>query len=80
MLLEPRLRELYDKADSRYTLVIMAAKRAREIIDQRNEFEKNIEDFAGRDFLNRDGKYRKPLSEAISEIAREDITYNRDSE
>ncbi|MDR3073014.1 MAG: DNA-directed RNA polymerase subunit omega [Clostridiales Family XIII bacterium] len=33
MLLYPSINEMRKKADSRYTIVILAAKRAREIID-----------------------------------------------
>ena len=33
MMINPRIESVREKADSRYTLVILAAKRARDLID-----------------------------------------------
>ena len=52
------------KADSRYTIVILAAKRARDIID-------------GKPILT-DADTDKPVSIAANEIAEDLITYRRD--
>ena len=64
-MLYPSINLIKTKADSRYTLVILAAKRARDIIDGKPKLtEANIE---------------KPVSIAANEIAEDLITYRRES-
>lgn len=64
-MLYPSINLIRQKADSRYTLVILAAKRARDIIDGKPKLtEADIE---------------KPVSIAANEIAEDLITYRRDS-
>lgn len=65
-MLYPSINKIRTKADSRYTIVIMAAKRARDIID-------------GKPVLA-DCKINKPVSIAAQEIADDLITYSRDEE
>ena len=60
-MLYPSINELRKKADSRYTLVILAAKRARDIID-------------GKPVLIEDSNAEKPVSVASNEIAEDYIT------
>jgi len=63
MLLHPPIDEIKHKADSRYTLVIMAAKRARDLVAEKPalvEIENNV-----------------PISIAAEEIVRDEITYRR---
>jgi len=62
-MLYPSINELRDKVDSRYTLVTLAAKRARDIID-------------GKPVLI-DVETEKPVSIAAEEIYANLITYNR---
>lgn len=62
-MLYPSINEIREKADSRYTLVIMAAKRARDIID-------------GKPILT-NTEIDKPVSVAANEIAEDLITYER---
>jgi DNA-directed RNA polymerase subunit omega len=64
MLLNPPIDEIREKADSRYTLVILAAKRARDIID-------------GKPRLTED-EAEVPVSIAAEEIYEDLITYSRD--
>jgi DNA-directed RNA polymerase, omega subunit len=64
MMLYPSINEIRKKADSRYTLVILAAKRARDIID-------------GKPILTEDGDPEKPVSVAANEIDEDYITYKR---
>lgn len=64
-MLYPSINEIRKKADSKYTLVILAAKRARDIID-------------GKPLLIDDGNIEKPVSVAAEEIAEGAITYTRD--
>ncbi len=65
-MLYPSINEIRKKADSRYTIVIMAAKRARDIID-------------GKPILT-DCEINKPVSIAAHEIEEHLITYKRDSD
>ena len=60
---KPLLKDLVDKADSRYTLVVLAAKRARQITEEEPELMQ-----AG--LVN-------PVSVALQEIADGEITYER---
>ena len=62
-MLEPSINEIRKKADSRYTLVVLAAKRARDIID-------------GKPVLV-DIEIERPVSIAANEIAEDLITYRR---
>lgn len=65
-MLYPSINEIRKKADSRYTLVILAAKRARDIID-------------GKPILT-DVDIDRPVSIAAHEIAEDLITYRRPEE
>ena len=63
-MLYPSINELREKADNRYTLVILAAKRARDIVDGKPKLtEVNVD---------------KPVSIAANEISEDYITYKRD--
>jgi DNA-directed RNA polymerase subunit omega len=62
-MLYPSINEIRKKADSRYTLVVLAAKRARDIIE-------------GKPKLTTD-PVEKPVSIAAHEIAEDLITYSR---
>ncbi len=66
-MLYPSINETREKVDSRYTLVILAAKRARDIID-------------GVPVLTEDCDNDKPVSEAAYEINERLITYARPEE
>lgn len=65
-MLEPSINLIRNKADSRYTLVVLAAKRAREIVDGR--------------LVLTDADVDKPVSLATNEIAEELITYKRNED
>ena len=64
-MLYPSINEIRKKADSRYTLVILAAKRARDIIE-------------GKPTLI-DEDPERPVSVAANEIVEDLITYRRDA-
>ena len=66
MLLYPSINKLRDKTDSRYSLVILTTKRARDIVD-------------GKPALTKEESER-PVSQAAKEIADEMITYTRPEE
>ena len=67
MMLYPAIDEIKKKADSKYTLAILTAKRARDIID-------------GKPVLLDDMEEENPVSVTAKEIAEAYITYSRDSE
>ncbi len=60
-MLYPSINELLEKVDSRYTLVVVVAKRARQIIDE------------GR--LEDEDCSKKPVSIATHEVFKEKIFY-----
>ena len=62
-MLYPSINEIRKKADSRYTLVILAAKRARDIIE-------------GKPALT-EVETERPVSIAANEIVEDLITYRR---
>ncbi|MBP2662295.1 MAG: rpoZ 2 [Firmicutes bacterium] len=62
-MINPSLDSLVKKVDSKYTLVVLAAKRAREIMDGQQPL---IE-----------CKSNKPVTIALEEVAQGKITYER---
>ncbi|MBP2642127.1 MAG: rpoZ 2 [Firmicutes bacterium] len=62
-MIKPSLDVLMKKVDSKYTLAVFAAKRAREILDQKLE--------------PCEGKSNKPVTLALEEIAQDKITCQR---
>ena len=65
-IVNPTIVELSEKVDSRYTLVVEASKRARQLVDCAQPLV--------------DPKDMKPLKIAIEEINRGLLTYERDPE
>ncbi|MBR0400569.1 MAG: DNA-directed RNA polymerase subunit omega [Mogibacterium sp.] len=63
MLLYPSINKLQEKTDSRYSLVILTAKRARDIID-------------GKPILT-DEASERPISQAAKEVAADLVTCRR---
>lgn len=63
-MLYPSINEIRKKADSRYTLVVLAAKRARDIVDGKPKLTTEEID--------------KPVSVAAQEIMEDLITYRRE--
>ena len=63
MLLYPSVNKLQEKTDSRYSLCILTAKRARDIID-------------GKAILT-ETESERPVSQAAREVAEDLITYYR---
>lgn len=64
-MLYPSINEIRKKVDSKYTLVIMAAKRARDIVD-------------GQPTLTDECDNDKPVSIAAYEINDDMVTYKRE--
>lgn len=63
MLIEPTIDELLVKVDSKYSLVVAAAKRARELVDGADPLEKAASN--------------KPVSIALKEIGHDKIVYEK---
>lgn len=63
MLLYPSVNDLQTRTDSKYTLVTLASKRARDIID-------------GKPILTEEQSER-PVSQAAKEVVMDKITYKR---
>ncbi len=65
MIIDPPMNELLEKVDCRYTLVVMAAKRARQLVaGDAPLIETKEEDM-------------KPVSLAVEEIYEDKVTYER---
>lgn len=62
-MINPSLDTLVKKVDSKYTLVVLAAKRAREIMDGQQPLVES--------------KSNKPVTIALEEVAQGKITYER---
>lgn len=62
-MINPSLDILVSKVDSKYTLVVLAAKRAREIMDGEASFV--------------DSKSNKPVTIALEEVAQDKISFER---
>jgi DNA-directed RNA polymerase subunit omega len=74
-LIEPKIDDLLGQVDSKYTLVIMAAKRARQINSYYTQLGEGIGEFVPPLVPSEPG--RKPLSIALEEIAHEKVAYER---
>ena len=64
-MLYPSINEIREKVDSKYTLVILAAKRARDIIDEYPVLTDSCDN-------------EKPVSEAAFEINEDLVSYTRE--
>ncbi|WP_166510709.1 DNA-directed RNA polymerase subunit omega [Desulfallas thermosapovorans] len=64
---KPSLDDLMEKVDSRYTLVVISAKRARQIMEMALQQEQNEEPDV----------FAKPVSAALHEVVQGNITYRR---
>ena len=65
-IVQPTIVELSEKVDCRYTLVVEASKRARQLVDEKEPLI--------------DAKDMKPLKIAVEEINRGLLTYDRDAD
>jgi DNA-directed RNA polymerase subunit omega len=78
-LIEPGIEKLLKKADSRYTLVVLAAKRSRQITSYYSQLGEGIRDFVPPQIAGLD-ETAKPLSVALREIADEKFSFERPPE
>jgi DNA-directed RNA polymerase subunit omega len=77
-MIEPKIDDLLAAVDSKYTLVILSAKRAREINSYYNQLGEGRGDYVPP--LVETGLRNKPLSVALEEISEGKIEYERPEE
>lgn len=75
-MIEPTIDGLLEKVDSKYTLVILAAKRAREINSYYSQLGEGRGEFVP-PLVETGGLRNKPLSIALEEIAEDKVTFER---
>lgn len=78
-MIYPRIEELSSKTDSRYTLVILAAKRARQINSYYYQLGEGIRDFVPPQ-VSGVGENAKALSVALEEVAQGKFGWERPPE
>ena len=76
MIDEPKIDDLLATVDSKYTLVILAAKRAREINAYYSQLGEGRGEFVP-PLVETGGLHNKPLSIALQEIAEQKVEYER---
>ena len=74
-MIDPKIDDLLDKVDSRYTLVILAAKRAREINSYYSQLGEGRGEYVPP--LIEGGLGSKPLAIALQEIAEGKVVFER---
>jgi DNA-directed RNA polymerase subunit omega len=75
-MIEPNIDDLLNKVDSKYSLVILAAKRAREINSYYSQLGEGRGEYVP-PLVETGGLRNKPLSIALEEIAEDKVTYER---
>lgn len=75
-MIEPTIDTLLERVDSKYTLVILAAKRAREINSYYSQLGEGRGEFVP-PLVETGGLRNKPLSIALEEIAEDKVTFER---
>lgn len=76
MIDEPKIDDLLAHVDSKYTLVILAAKRAREINAYYSQLGEGRGEFVP-PLVETGGLRNKPLSISLQEIAEQKVEYER---
>lgn len=78
-MIEPTIDDLLEKVDSKYSLVILAARRAREINNYYSQLGEGRGEFVP-PLVETGGLREKPLTIAIQEIAEDKVTAERPEE
>jgi DNA-directed RNA polymerase subunit omega len=76
-LIEPKIETLLGAADSKYTLVILAAKRSRQINSYFSQLGEGIQEHTPPQVPLNPDKAPKALSIALQEISEEKVGYER---
>jgi DNA-directed RNA polymerase subunit omega len=75
-MIEPTIDQLLERVDSKYSLVVLAARRAREINSYYSQLGEGRGEFVP-PLVESGGLRNKPLSIAMEEIAQDKVTYER---
>jgi DNA-directed RNA polymerase subunit omega len=75
-MIEPNIDDLLERVDSKYSLVTLAAKRAREINSYYSQLGEGRGEFVP-PLVETGGLRNKPLSIALEEIAEDKVTFER---
>jgi DNA-directed RNA polymerase subunit omega len=75
-MIEPTIDQLLERVDSKYSLVVLAARRAREINSYYSQLGEGRGEFVP-PLVESGGLRNKPLSIAMEEIAQDKVTYDR---
>lgn len=75
-MIEPTIDQLLERVDSKYTLVVLAARRAREINSYYSQLGEGRGEFVP-PLVESGGLRNKPLSIAMEEIAEDKVTFTR---
>ncbi len=75
-MIEPSIDDLLERVDSKYSLVILAAKRAREITSYYSQLGEGRGEFVP-PLVETGGLRNKPLSIALEEIAEDKVSGER---
>jgi DNA-directed RNA polymerase subunit omega len=75
-MIEPTIDTLLERVDSKYTLVVLSARRAREINSYYNQLGEGRGEFVP-PLVETGGLRNKPLSIALEEIAEDKVTFDR---
>lgn len=78
-MIEPTIDDLLEKVDSKYSLVILAARRAREINNYYSQLGEGRGEYVP-PLVETGGLREKPLTIAIQEIAEDKVTAERPEE
>lgn len=80
-VIKPEIDELMSKVDSKYTLCIIAAKRARQINDLNHMLQSQaLQAMTAAEVAELRGGNAKPLTLALEEIAKGIVSYERTQE
>jgi DNA-directed RNA polymerase subunit omega len=79
-LIEPKIESLLEDVDSKYTLVVLAAKRSRQINSYFNQLGEGVSEYAPPQIPMIPDKAPKALSIAMQEIADGFVGYERSDE
>ncbi len=75
-MIDATIDQLLERVDSKYSLVVLAARRAREINSYYNQLGEGRGEFVP-PLVESGGLRNKPLSIAMEEIAEDKVTYER---
>ncbi len=76
-MIEPKIETLIGSADSKYTLVILAAKRSRQINSYFSQLGEGVAEFTPPQVYLGPDQAPKSLSIALQEITENKVTYER---